>query len=309
MGVDPSKNESLTDAIGDEAGAGSEISEHAANDSDFSIELPPERQDEIRESPDQARTLGAKTNFLRFGFAGETMSEESVDEEQFDIGGMAGGDEPPSIDLQRHYDSFQSESAAPSSSPAGLSTREELVGDRTRPSVENRASAAAGEQLGGVRGHASSPNTRWRTKPESIEAAPSPESEMEIIDEFEPFGRGRAVPAIRAKVASELADFRNSDGAERDLKDQQPVVDEAVRSRVDEKSAERGVRTWRRATATPNASRLVIGDRDELLLEGMQVNVLVDGFRARVLLDLYYFNNRGQQLEGNFKLRLPNEAS
>jgi len=68
-------------------------------------------------------------------------------------------------------------------------------------------------------------------------------------------------------------------------------------------------RTWRRAKATPNASRLMIGDRDDLPLEGMQVNVMVDGFRARVLLDLYYHNNRSQQLEGSFKLRLPSEAS
>ncbi|MCA9123175.1 MAG: hypothetical protein H6822_00215 [Planctomycetaceae bacterium] len=67
--------------------------------------------------------------------------------------------------------------------------------------------------------------------------------------------------------------------------------------------------TWRRAQATPNASRLIIGDKDELLMEGMQANVMVDGFRARVLLDLYYFNNRGRQLEGNFKLRLPDDAS
>jgi len=68
-------------------------------------------------------------------------------------------------------------------------------------------------------------------------------------------------------------------------------------------------RTWRRAQATPNASRLVIGDQDELLMEGMQANVMVDGFRARVLLDLYYFNDRDRQLEGNFKLRLPDDAS
>jgi len=69
------------------------------------------------------------------------------------------------------------------------------------------------------------------------------------------------------------------------------------------------LRTWRRARATPNASRLMIGDKDELPLEGMQVNVQVDGFRARVLVDLYYYNNRGRQLEGAFKIRLPNEAS
>ena len=67
--------------------------------------------------------------------------------------------------------------------------------------------------------------------------------------------------------------------------------------------------TWMRSRATPNASQLMIGDHDGLPLEGMQVNVLVDGFRARVLLDLYFFNNRGGRFEGNFKLRLPNEAS
>lgn len=80
-----------------------------------------------------------------------------------------------------------------------------------------------------------------------------------------------------------------------------PKQDESVR--IDRKT------TWVRSRATPNTSQLMIGDHDGLPLEGMQVNVLVDGFRARVLLDLYYFNNRGQRLEGNFKLRLPNEAS
>ena len=53
----------------------------------------------------------------------------------------------------------------------------------------------------------------------------------------------------------------------------------------------------------------MVGDREELPLKGMQVDVRVDGFRARVLIDLYYFNDRPQQLEGNFQLRLPDEAS
>ena len=59
----------------------------------------------------------------------------------------------------------------------------------------------------------------------------------------------------------------------------------------------------------PNTSRLMVGEREELPLKGMQVDVRVDGFRARVLIDLYYFNDRPQQLEGNFQLRLPDEAS
>ena len=53
----------------------------------------------------------------------------------------------------------------------------------------------------------------------------------------------------------------------------------------------------------------MVGDKEELPLKGMQVDVRVDGFRARVLVDLYYFNDRPQQLEGNFQLRLPDEAS
>ena len=44
-------------------------------------------------------------------------------------------------------------------------------------------------------------------------------------------------------------------------------------------------------------------------MEGMQVNVVVDGFRARVLLDCYFYNNHSRRLEGTFKLRLPDDAS
>ncbi|MCO6459641.1 MAG: VWA domain-containing protein [Pirellulaceae bacterium] len=68
-------------------------------------------------------------------------------------------------------------------------------------------------------------------------------------------------------------------------------------------------RSWRHDPLRPNTTRLLVGENDSLPLEGMQVSVVVDGFRARVLLDCYYLNNRGQQLEGSFQLRLPNEAS
>ena len=89
-----------------------------------------------------------------------------------------------------------------------------------------------------------------------------------------------------------------------------PQVRELVKiQEAKERILQETKRTWRRAQVTPNASRLIVGDRDELLLEGMQANVMVDGFRARVLLDLYYFNDRSRQLEGNFKLRLPDDAS
>ena len=74
-------------------------------------------------------------------------------------------------------------------------------------------------------------------------------------------------------------------------------------------SPQKPVESWKPARVVPNASRLMVGDKEELALKGMQVDVRVDGFRARVLLDLYYFNDRPQQLEGNFQLRLPEEAA
>ena len=68
-------------------------------------------------------------------------------------------------------------------------------------------------------------------------------------------------------------------------------------------------RSWKRVKAIPNTTRLMVGDKDELDMTGMQVNVQVDGFRARVLIDCFYYNDRARQLEGNFKLRLPDDAS
>jgi hypothetical protein len=68
-------------------------------------------------------------------------------------------------------------------------------------------------------------------------------------------------------------------------------------------------KSWKRVKAIPNTTRLMVGDKDELDLNGMQVNVQVDGFRARVLVDYFYYNDREQSLEGNFKLRLPDDSS
>ncbi len=93
------------------------------------------------------------------------------------------------------------------------------------------------------------------------------------------------------------------------LRKSEVAGDKDAAKQSDKKQGGNQARTWRRVKAVPNASRLMIGDRDELPLQGMQANVTIDGFRARVLLDLYFYNDRGQQLEGEFKLRLPNEGS
>ena len=68
-------------------------------------------------------------------------------------------------------------------------------------------------------------------------------------------------------------------------------------------------RNWPRDRVLPNTSQLAVGTNDYLPIKGMQMNVQIDGFRARVLLDCYYYNDRNRQLQGSFKLRLPNEAS
>jgi hypothetical protein len=67
--------------------------------------------------------------------------------------------------------------------------------------------------------------------------------------------------------------------------------------------------TWKRSQVSPNATRLMVGEREELPLETLQAKVTIDGFRARVVLDYVYANDRDRQLEGNFQLRLPEEAS
>jgi len=73
--------------------------------------------------------------------------------------------------------------------------------------------------------------------------------------------------------------------------------------------ATRPLESWKRSTLAPHSSRLSVGENSTLPLQGMQVQVKIDGFRARVLIDYYFQNNHDQQLEGTFQLRLPNEAS
>ncbi len=66
--------------------------------------------------------------------------------------------------------------------------------------------------------------------------------------------------------------------------------------------------SWKRSGIAGNTSRLFIGDKDTLPLHGTQYSVKIDGFRARVLIDCYYYNNRERIMEGTFKLSLPNGA-
>lgn len=67
--------------------------------------------------------------------------------------------------------------------------------------------------------------------------------------------------------------------------------------------------TWKRSTLEANTSQLMVGDSESLPIRGMQVHTRVDGFRARVLVDFYFYNTYDFQMEGTFKLRLPEGAT
>ncbi|MCU0727209.1 MAG: hypothetical protein MUE73_15710 [Planctomycetes bacterium] len=59
----------------------------------------------------------------------------------------------------------------------------------------------------------------------------------------------------------------------------------------------------------PNSIRMAVGENEELPLRGCSAQVRIDGFRARVILDLAFENDRDRTLEGTFQLRLPEGAS
>jgi len=67
--------------------------------------------------------------------------------------------------------------------------------------------------------------------------------------------------------------------------------------------------TWKRSGMPENSIRLEVGDDDFLSLQAAQMAVQIDGFRVRVLMDCFFFNDKKNNLEGTFKLRLPTDAT
>jgi hypothetical protein len=68
-------------------------------------------------------------------------------------------------------------------------------------------------------------------------------------------------------------------------------------------------KTWKRSQLGAHAVRVKVGDREELPVRSMQASVTVDGFLARVVLDLVVKNDRDSNYEGTLQLRLPEGAS
>jgi Mg-chelatase subunit ChlD len=67
--------------------------------------------------------------------------------------------------------------------------------------------------------------------------------------------------------------------------------------------------TWKRSTIADHTIRIEVGDEQTLPVHAMQIQAKVDGFRARVLIDVDFHNPHDSMLEGTMKLRLPEGAS
>lgn len=77
------------------------------------------------------------------------------------------------------------------------------------------------------------------------------------------------------------------------------------------KKSDKKGKTWKRSGMPENSIRLEVGDGEDdfLPLEAAQIAVQIDGFRVRVLMDCFFFNDKKDGLEGTFKLRLPTGAT
>jgi len=87
-------------------------------------------------------------------------------------------------------------------------------------------------------------------------------------------------------------------------------TESVAKSKGDESgSKNKEAKTWKRSDKTLNEIKLFIGDSEEAQLKGTQYTIKIDGFRARVVVDAYFYNDRDIQAEGTFKMRLPAGAS
>jgi hypothetical protein len=66
---------------------------------------------------------------------------------------------------------------------------------------------------------------------------------------------------------------------------------------------------WKRDGSRPTFARVYLGDGNSLELVSLQVTVIIEGPRARTLVDHIFHNPYGRQLEGTFEYPLPSDAS
>lgn len=85
----------------------------------------------------------------------------------------------------------------------------------------------------------------------------------------------------------------------------------SVASVISEEIKNKSPKTWKRSNKSINAVKLSVGDDEDnetVPLLGTEMKLTIDGFRARVVLN-YYFYSECSNYEGTFKIRLPSGAS
>jgi hypothetical protein len=76
-----------------------------------------------------------------------------------------------------------------------------------------------------------------------------------------------------------------------------------------EKEAPAKPKVWRRHGAQPTMARVYVGDGNSLEMVSLTVSVVIDGPRARTVVDQVFRNPHARQLEGTFEYPLPTGAS
>jgi tetratricopeptide (TPR) repeat protein len=110
-------------------------------------------------------------------------------------------------------------------------------------------------------------------------------------------------------------DTQNADLAKKKLKDAREQI-KALEARVSHlqtqvsgKPARGEPLVWHRDRGRPTFARVYIGDGNSLELVSLQVNVIIEGPRARTVVDHIFRNPHDRQLEGTFEYPLPSGAS
>lgn len=109
---------------------------------------------------------------------------------------------------------------------------------------------------------------------------------------------------------SAMEEIASADGETEGMKREVAPAKQKADAKDDDGDADEDTKKgWKRSVISANTSRLMIGENEELPIQGMEIFARVDGFRARVLIDFYFYNDEDAQYEGTFKLRLPEGAS
>ena len=134
---------------------------------------------------------------------------------------------------------------------------------------------------------------------EGTAAAPVEEERQQIVITGSRIARSDTLseaPAIQAEVMQRNRERR---------------VERALESLAPEARAKASpipLTSWKPSKQAANNAVIKVGDKEEISPQALDVKVQVDGFRARVVIDGFYFNSHSRDLEGAFKFRLPDGA-